>query len=331
MVDRNTVIYLTMTMPAAPDKHSLAEADLSDFHRELATPFTIGLRPLTGGNFLHIDEEFLAYRSQKQALYDRIHDEVCIAEPGTLVAQKEVEALVITKLTARYPQLYEISTNNGGGDGDDDGGVGGGEAICRQTGTRIPLNRDMPLSSAGMLIPDDLVLMRRDDTGWRLVAGSMAFPASWSLAEKMSRPLESVHGPVPLADKMSLRINRIFDGLQPSIPVWRTNWSLDDDGELRQVRLENEPREKAAKISSNVHFRTEFQTLYKLPETKDILFTIHTKSRPVSSLANNATGRQKLATLHRQYQDMSEAERDYKGINRNADGLLGWLEENGRQ
>ncbi|MEP1208728.1 MAG: DUF3445 domain-containing protein [Rhizobiaceae bacterium] len=308
-----------MTMPAAPDKHSLAEADLSDFHRQLAPPFTIGLKPLADGNFLHIDEDFLSYRDQKQALYGRVFDEVCIAEPGTLDAQREVEELVIDKLKSRYPHLYEFS------------GEDGSDAVCQQTGTRIQCNRDMPLSSAALLIPDDLVLMRRDDSGWRLVAGSMAFPASWSLAEKMSRPLEAVHGPVPLSAQMSLRINRIFDGLQPSIPVWRTNWSLDQDDELRQSRLENQKREEAAKINSNVYFRTEFQTLYKLPESKDILFTIHTKTRPVSSLTIDNIGRQKLAALHRQYLDMSEAEREYKGINRNADGLLAWLEENGRQ
>ena len=144
-----------------------------------------------------------------------------------------------------------------------------------------------------------------------------------------SKPLEAVHGPVPLSDKMSQRINRIFDSIRPEMPVWRTNWSLDEDGELRQVKLENQIRKKSEKISTNVFFRTEFQTLHKLPVSGDILFTVRTKSRPITALLNDSNGRCKLALLHQQYLDMNDAERDYKGINHNADGLLDWLEKNG--
>lgn len=303
-------------MPTPPDKNSLRDLSRSEFHRGLPKPFTISLQPLGSQNFLQIDRDFLPFRAQKLDLYNRIHDEVCMAEPGTGEAQKEIESMVVDGLKSGYPHLYEFTQAG---------------AICKETGAVFEFNQQMPISSAALLIPDDLILMRRDQSGWRLVAGSMAFPAYWSLAEKFSRPLEAVHGPVPLPAKMGLRINRIFDNIQPSIPVWRTNWSLDQGPELRQVRLENNRPKNGKKISGNVHFRTEFQTLHKLPESKDILFTIRTKTQPVKGLADDELGRSKLAALHQQYLDMSEQERDYKGINHNAEGLLAWLEEHGTQ
>ncbi len=315
MVDRRNNNGPTMTMPTAPDKICFDDLSQSDFHRDLHKPFTISLKPLAGKNFLQIDSDFFPYRDQKLDLYNCIHDEVCMTEAATLEAQREVEALVIDGLKSGYRQLYDFTDT---------------DATCRQTGLVIRFNQQMPLSSAALLIPDDLILMRRDESGWRLVAGSLAFPAYWSLAEKLSMPLEAVHGPVPLSEQMSQRINRIFDGIQPSNPVWRSNWSLDQGPQLRQVRLENDRPETGKKISSNVHFRTEFQTLHKLLKSNDILFTIRTKTTPVKSLANDALGRSKLATLHQQYLNMSEAERDYKGINHNAEGLLAWLEENGK-
>lgn len=303
-----------MTMPNVADKSSLTPTETQDFLAEPAKPFAIGLKPLQDLNFLQIDHEFLDERQQKIELYDSIHDEICVAEEDTLDAQREVEELIRKCLKTHQGGLYKFS-NEG--------------ATCRQTGSFFPHNPDMPISSIGLLIPEDLVLMRRDETGWRLVAASLCFPASWSLKDKFSKSLERVHRPVPIGDQMSQRIRRIFDHINPDIPVWRTNWSLSDDNRMRQERREAGRGERRKKISPDVFFRTELQTLHRLPESRDILFTISTKIRPIKALANDETGRRKLAVLHRQYLDMNDNERDYKGINRNADGLLAWLEENG--
>ncbi|MEP0942496.1 MAG: DUF3445 domain-containing protein [Rhizobiaceae bacterium] len=303
-----------MTMPINADNPSLSATSSPDFLAEPAKPFAIGLKPLDDNNFLQIDNDFVDERRQKIDLYSRIHNEICVAEPATLGAQSEVEALILNCLKTYHEDLYEFR---------EDG------ATCKQTGTFFPHDKEMPISSIGLLIPEDLVLMRRDETGWRLVAASLSFPASWSLKDKFSKPLEAVHGPVPLSDQMSQRIRRIFDHIKAELPVWRTNWSLGDDSRMRQERREADRSERRKVISSDVYFRTELQTLHKLPASGDILFTISTKIRPIKTLVNDEAGRRKLAILQRQYFDMNDAERDYKGINRNADGLLAWLEENG--
>ena len=301
-------------MPNVADKSSLTPTATRDFLAEPAKPFAIGLKPLSDLNFLQVDNQFLSERQQKAELYKSMHDEICVAEADTVAAQNEVEDLILKCLKSYHGDLYDFS---------DEG------ATCRQTGAFFARNPDMPISSIGALIAEDLVLMRRDDTGWRLVGASLSFPAYWSLKDKFTKSLERVHGPVPLSDQMSQRIRRIFDNINPDIPVWRTNWSLTDDNRLRQEQREDWRSDRRKVMSTEVFVRAELQTLHKLPDSGDILFTIWTKISPIKSLANDDTGRRKLSVLHRQYLDMSDEERDYKGINRNADGLLAWLEENG--
>ena len=303
-----------MTMPTTIDNPSLSPASATEFLAEPAKLFAIGLKPLTDMDFLQINHEFLDERKQKIELYDTIHNEICVAEAEMLGAQREVEDLILNCLKSHHSDLYEFRTDG---------------TLCRQTAPFFPHNPDMPISSAGLLIPEDLVLLRRDETGWRLVGASLSFPASWSLKYKSSKPLEAVHGLVPLSDQMSRRIHRIFDHIKPNLPVWRTNWSLSDDSRMRQERREADNSERRKVLGPKASFRTELQTLHKLPVSGDILFNISTKIRPIKVLANNDLGRRKFAILNRQYFDMNDTERDYKGINRNADGLLAWLGENG--
>ena len=53
------------------------------------------------------------------------------------------------------------------------------------------------------------------------------------LQAKLGRPLSFLHAPVPgFQSDLAHLVNRTLDGLQPSRPVWRSNWSLVENGEL---------------------------------------------------------------------------------------------------
>ncbi|TIO94692.1 MAG: DUF3445 domain-containing protein, partial [Mesorhizobium sp.] len=81
---------------------------------------------------------------------------------------------------------------------------------------------------ASLLVQEDLIIMRRGDNGWRLAAGSLCFPSSWSLQEKFGKPLQQIHAPVPgfgPGTRPADLINRMFDGLQGQA-VERFNWSI---------------------------------------------------------------------------------------------------------
>src|SRR4051794_11701829 len=144
--------------------------------------FQIGLKPLALADWIDVDERLPAYLGEKDRLFAERPDEVFAAEPGTEAAQREVLELLAAHLPARFPEIYRRV----------------GEAISVAPDRLVPLaGNEPPLLTAARLVEDDLVLMRRGETGWRLAAASLSFPSSWSLREKFGRTIHEVHGPVP--------------------------------------------------------------------------------------------------------------------------------------
>jgi hypothetical protein len=303
-------------MQYATGKHPLDKIPKPVSDDDLSKPFAIGLRPLAAGDMLQIDQDLVPYRREKQQLYEAGFEQVCMAEADNLNAQREAANLINDNLHRFHQDLYRFKGN---------------QVVCRSTDEVFTLPGTlpctMPIADSALLVPEDLVLMSRDDSGWRLVAASLCFPSSWNLAEKFAKPLENIHRPVPIPEQMDVRINRIFDNLQPALPVWRSNWSLYGDGHLRHDRTEHQNRQPSKMLDENAHFRTEYQTLHKLPVSGDILFTIRIKTRPIREYATNVGGRKTLDRLYKHCLAMSDEERDYKGMVHNADRLLAWLAE----
>lgn len=259
----------------------------------LAVPFSIGLSPLdiSSSIFFHIDDDYPRYLSEKLHLYEHSFSDVYMQEEDTLSSQEEVFGLISDNL--------------------------GGELSDHFPDRSLP-----PLARAALHIQDDLILMRRCETGWRLVAGSLCFPSSWNLREKFGKPLETIHSPVPyLSGKMGERIRRIFDSLRPQTPVWRQNWSLKNDDILRHDN--NEGSEEIFDFSKPAYIRWEYQTLHKLPISRDILFTIKILIRPLIEVLRSESGDKIYDQLHTYYESMGKHGRDYKRID--SDEFLPWL------
>ena len=150
------------------------------------------------------------------------------------------------------------------------------------------------MALASLLVQDDLVIMRRKQAAWHLVAASLCFPSSWNLLEKFGKPMMEIHQPVPgLNQKLEPMIHRIFDNLKPEMPVWRENWSIYGDDELRQDIIEATEHGggEHKKPDNAAYVRREFQTLHKLPRSGDILFTIKILVEPLTIISGqeNAT------------------------------------------
>ncbi|MEL6505120.1 MAG: DUF3445 domain-containing protein [Pseudomonadota bacterium] len=295
----------------APDHH---DAALDDWHQTVhpAKPFAIGLKPLAPEHFLQIGDDAPRFRAQKLALYQQDFAAICGAEPDTLNAQREATALIIDNLQRFHGHRFAFHQNT---------------IHCRDDGRTIALDPDRPLASAALLVPDDLVLMARDETGWRLVAASLAFPSSWNLAEKFGKPMQVVHGPVPMDTTMHTRIERIFDHLQPTIPVYRANWSLDPTAALRLDSVELARQGAPHRLDRTAFLRTEFQTLHKLGSSGTILFTIGIRTTALADLPRQPGGMEKLAQLRHQFAAMTPAQKRYKGLDENPADLLACWDE----
>jgi hypothetical protein len=271
-----------------------------------AKPFTIGLKPLDPGRWLEVDEHRDTYLAEKRRVYRDIPEMVFVAEQGTQAAQQEVLDLIGEHLARHFPQI-DVSP----------------KAAIAGNGGDIS---SRPLHTASLLVQEDLVLMRRGEDGWRLVAGSLCFPSAWSLQEKFGKPLQDIHTPVPgfgRGTRTADIITRIFDKLQVEQPVERMNWSLQAGSALymplsnaaRIDRAEQKPsRFPEPDVAQNCFIRVERQTLRKLPASGDILFTIRIYLDPMKVLESHPDRAALATSFAAQLTALDAAQVDYKGL-----------------
>lgn len=287
-----------------------------DFLPENAAPFAIGLRPLDLSDWLDVDTALPAYLDEKERLFEIKPDEVFAAEPDTEEAQREVLELILAHLEAGHSQTHQRT---------------GSRVIVRGIDRSIDIDGgDQPaLWTAARLIQDDLVLMRKSEAGWRLVAGSVCFPSSWNLREKFSKPLHAVHAPVPgfqEGSRNALLIERIFDHLQVEQPVERFNWSIYEDSELHHPVVAGRHGERGlANGIGGSYLRLERQTLRKLAISGDILFTIRIYIEALPSIAARKDCGLLVDHLMAGLQAMSGDELRYKNLTDHRDRLLNEL------
>jgi hypothetical protein len=283
--------------------------------------FSIGLKPLDPASWIEVDRHLLSYLAEKHRLYTEIPERVFVEEDGTRDAQQEVLELLGPYLLERFPDTYRRTGS-------------GLEVVGAANHPTLPSRlEDAPLVAASLLVQEDLILMRRDDSGWRLAAGSLCFPSSWLLVEKFGRPLQDIHAPVPgfgPGTRPAELINRMFDGLQGQA-VERYNWSIQSGDALyhplsdlqRIDRATNRPsRFPDGDIDAHAFIRVERQTLRKLPLTRDILFTIRIHLDPLAVLARHPDRATLAVSFAAQLEALDLAQLDYKGLTADRDRLI---------
>jgi len=277
--------------------------------------FTIGVKPLDPAEWIDADDKLLTYLDEKDRLAERAYDRIFAAEPGTEAAQAEVLTLLADHLPERFPDIYQRI---------------GPQIDIIPAFRRVRLDTPYPpLLVAGGLVQEDLVLMRRDDTGWRLVAAHLCFPSSWRLHEKFGKALQEIHTPVPdfgRDTRNATIIERMFDNLRPEQPIIRWNWSLHGDDALHHPQSAGQWRFGDERIDS-FFFRLERQTLRRLPQSGDILFTIRIYLDPLEAMEAQPNAAELARALIGQLRAYTLPQLDYKGLTLERDRLIARLEE----
>ena len=219
-----------------------------------------GIQPVQGRDWLRVDE---AYAPQ-MALRDRL-----------IVGQAGVVHALLPQGRAAADELYGAVLDWLRGDG---GFQVDEDFVRRPDGITVPLDRDQPLLTLGRLVQEDICVMQVSGTErgaeYCLTGGILCFPASWTLAQKIGRPLTGIHDTVPVYDaNIAQRVARLFDAIRPDQPLWRMNYLTYDDFVLHQPRREGEKRPRP---TSHGYIRSERQCLLRLPVTGAVIFTIHT-------------------------------------------------------
>lgn len=292
---------------------NLAHAPYADGHK----PFSIGLAPLDLAAWIEPDDRLLADLAEKDRLFAERRGIVFAAEPDTVVAQREVLDLLVAHLTERFPLTWRVEP---------DGKV----AIAGHRRVDPAADADAPLLAAARLVQEDLVLMRRGENGWRLVAAALCFPSAWSLTEKFGASLDGLHGNVPgYAGAMGTRMARIFDSLRTEQPVWRLNWSIYPDDRLHHPESKEQPRAwfgGADDFAAASFVRVERQTLRRLPASGDILFTIRIHLDPMLAFRSHPDGARMARGLRDRLLALDAAQLAYKGLAAHRDRLAEALE-----
>jgi hypothetical protein len=140
-----------------------------------------------------------------------------------------------------------------------------------------------PLDAAGLLVPEDLVLLVERDGRLVVGAGSVCFPNRWDLRGKLGLALADVHAPVArLNEQLADPIDRFLERLTPERSFWRLGWGVLDTPELYQPLDGTAPPRPTDPTASDVHLRVERETLRRFPRTGAVLFTIRTYLTPLS-------------------------------------------------
>lgn len=277
-----------------------------------ASSFVIGLSALDPKNWIEPDEDVGTFLDEKDRLRETEFDAIFRQVEGSEAGQRECLDLLVAHLTEDHPDLYRRSGH------------------CLEfAGRRVDLASDQPpLLIAGSLIQDDLVILSRREDGWNVVAGYVAFPSAWSLAEKIGHPMETVHAHVPGFEggtRNAMMLNRIFDNLQPDLPAVRMNWSIYPEGELYWPPERNDAAKRLPFDPTNNFIRVERQVLRRLPVTGDIVFSIRIYSDPLAALRQLPNAYQIANALIQRLDGFTPEQLAYKGMVSRKAALIGYL------
>ena len=215
-----------------------------------------GILPVEGQDWLRQDEAYAPQMALRDRLIAGQEPVVHALLPEAQAAATELYTTTLDWLT-RAPGFTLTATS-----------------ARRPDGVTVPLDPAQPLLTLGRLVQEDLCLLQPQGDEYPLTAAILCFPASWSLQQKIGRPMTGIHDPVDVYDTdLAKRVNRLFDAIRPEQPLWRMNYLTYDDHVLHQPRREGERRPQP---TDHVYIRCERQCLVRLPVTRAVVFTIHT-------------------------------------------------------
>jgi hypothetical protein len=145
-----------------------------------------------------------------------------------------------------------------------------GNVVLCPDGRKVTIDPAEPLLTLGHLVQEDLCILQLRGGVHVLTGAVLCFPASWSLADKVGKPLIAIHEPVEEYDaNIARRVERMFNGVKVSKPLQRHNYLTYASSDLHQ------PKRKCDK-GPKPFVRSERQCVLRLPRTDAVVFSIHT-------------------------------------------------------
>lgn len=285
---------------------------------------TMGLRAVQHEDWIQLDNHFPKYHADKARRIVERGSKCSYTSPEAYPAAVELLHEFADYLPERYPTLYKrtaVGIDN----------LWSGESFNI---TEYPLKED-PMQMCGRLVQDDLALMfEKPDGQYYLLAGSILLAGFWRLEDKLGMPMSQIHtsGDVPqFREKLESGMKKFLARLTCDELYARNNYFIQVDDSLPwswSIGSEDSPdicwdtAEKNKAIEHH-YFRSERQSLRRLPKTGAICFTVRTYFHPITEIAQEDYVPGRLASAIRSWgPDVCK----YKGKERYGDVLLEYLD-----
>lgn len=286
---------------------------------------TMGLRSVKFDDWIQLDNHYPRYHADKARRIIERGDKCCHTAPEAYPAAVELLEELTEYLPARYPSMFrrtDVGLDN----------VWSGETF---NVVERPLKED-PIVMCARLVQDDLALMLpRADGQYYLLSGAVLLPGFWRLEDKVGMPLSEIHtsGDVPqFKEKLERGMMSFFRRLKCEDMYARNNYfiQVDDDlawswsiGPEDSSAISWNTAEKNRAVEHH-HYRSERQTLRRLPKTGAVVFTIRTYFHPITEIAQEDFVPGRLASGIRSWGP--DVQR-YKGAEKYSEVLLEYLDK----
>lgn len=304
-------VTLTKPLPYRPFKHNYF--------------VTMGIRNLNFDDWIELDNEWdKFYKRKLERLAEPQATDLWKVDERALPAVEEMLDHMIEYLPARYPSLFEKTSqgirNLHTGESFD--------CISRPW-------KEHPMVIASKLIQDDLaIVIEGEDGQYYLLAASILLAGFWRLRDKFGRSLQEIHtsGDVPEFNKIQRSMEKFLLKMEPEKGVIRHNYYVQTDEDIAwsyAIGPEESPEigwrmaEKPRDITK-LHFRSERQTLRRLPKTGGIVFTIRTYFVPIVDICEEPFIPGRLLDAINSWQGETVI---YKGLDNYKDLIMPYLEK----
>lgn len=231
------------------------------------------------GPWLRMDEAYAAQMAERRRLLETRQADVY----AQLTAGRPAARAFLEDALAALPDGFEVSADH----------------VRCPDGAGVTIDWDAPLLTAGRLLQQDVCVLEKQGDEHVLTGAILCFPASWTLSQKIGKPLIRIHKPVADYDAgIAARVQRLFDGVKRGRPMWRANHLRYSDPTLFQPRAEDDQRPVGQ--PGDPYIRSERQTVLRLGVQDAVAFVIHTVVVDVSS----------------EHSDQDQAEQDTTGRGR---------------
>ena len=290
----------------------------------------MGLRSMQWDDWIELDNHYLKFHEDKRRRIEERGHKCCKTDLDPKIWDGAVELLeeLSAYLSERYPSMFRKTD------------VGVDNIVTNESFNVEDLtmngNKEDPMQLSARLIQDDLAIMyEKEDGQYYLLAGAILLPGFWRLEDKWGMPLSQIHtsGDVPhFKEKLEKGMMNFFRRVQPEGPVLRNNYFFQVDDDLAwsaSIGPEDSDgvgwftAEKNRAIKHH-YFRSERQSLRRLPRSGGVVFTIRTYFHPITEIVEEPYVPGRLASAVRSFTDPVA---QYKGKEKYGEVLLEYLDK----